>query len=281
MVAAANLRGMIPSSICCFLAFANVWASAFQVVPKPLAVLRSQHWSSSHTPYISQKECPENKWGHRKPNVESSALYSLNKLVQDVNEATGPRTVFVGGKGGVGKTTVSSALAVALATDMMSDKKILVVSTDPAHSLGDALDVDTSALRAARGRPIQMTDPLTAGRLYACEVDPSAAIENFRENLAAFDIDRMADALGVSASFLDDLGLREFSGLLNNPPPGLDELVALANVLESNPDAQNFDITVVDTAPTGHTLRMLALPQFLDGFLGKLIKLRAKLSGTY
>ena len=215
----------------------------------------------------------------------STALRSLRDLTEEVSEHVSslggsskkdPLTIFVGGKGGVGKTTVSSALAVNLASDFIKDLKVLVVSTDPAHSLGDALDED---LRKARGKPIPMTDPLTGGRLYACEVDAGAALQDFRENLAAFDINRLADALGVSAGLLEDLGLREFSGLLNNPPPGLDELVALSNVLDKDSVAGDFDVVIVDTAPTGHTLRLLALPQFLDGLLGKLINLRMKLSG--
>ena len=206
-------------------------------------------------------------------------LHSLQKLVEDVSDgadSTGPSTIFVGGKGGVGKTTVSSALAVSLAASSEKELKVLVVSTDPAHSLGDALDED---LKKARGKPLPLTDPVTGGRLYACEVDAAAALEDFRENVAAFDIDRLSAALGVPASLLESLGLREFSGLLNNPPPGLDELVALSNVLDKDSIAGGFDVVVVDTAPTGHTLRLLALPQFLDGLLGKLISLRMKLAG--
>jgi arsenite/tail-anchored protein-transporting ATPase len=207
-------------------------------------------------------------------------LYSLNKLIDEISQTrkpgSAPNTVFVGGKGGVGKTTVSSALAVQLASDMQKDLNVLIVSTDPAHSLGDALDED---LRKGHGKPILMTDPLTGGRLHACEVDAAEALEEFRSNLAAFDIDRLAEALGVPADLLEGFGLREFSGLLNNPPPGLDELVALSNVLDSKSITGQYDVVVVDTAPTGHTLRLLALPQFLDGFLGKLIKLRMKLTG--
>lgn len=174
----------------------------------------------------------------------------------------------------MGKTTVSSSLAVELATNQ--DLKVLIVSTDPAHSLGDALDVD---LRRGRGQPIVMTDPLTRGNLYASEVSAEEALDDFRESLASFDVDRLAQTLGIPIDFLENLGLREFSGLLNNPPPGLDELVALGNVMDEN-KVDDYDVVIVDTAPTGHTLRLLALPQFLDGLLGKLIKLRMKLSGV-
>lgn len=124
-----------------------------------------------------------------------------------------------------------------------------------------------------------MTDPVTQGRLSACEVDAAAALDDFRESVSAFDIDRLSSALGVPTELLESLGLREFSGLLNNPPPGLDELVALSNVLDNDSITGDYDVVVVDTAPTGHTLRLLALPQFIDGFLGKLIALRMKLSG--
>ena len=174
----------------------------------------------------------------------------------------------------MGKTTISSSIAVEIASSNF-DSKVLVVSTDPAHSLGDALDVD---LRTGRGEPVPMTDPLTGGRLAACEVDSTAALEDFRQNLAAFDVSRLADSLGVSASLLDSLGLNEFSGLLNNPPPGLDELVALSKVLNQG-DSNVYDVIVGDSVPTGHTLRLLELPKCLDGFLGKLINLRLKLSG--
>ncbi len=156
------------------------------------------------------------------------------------------------------------------------DLKVLIVSTDPAHSLGDALDVD---LRRGGGQPMVMTDPLTRGNLYASEVNAEEALNDFRESLASFDVDRLAQTMGIPMDLLEGLGLREFSGLLNNPPPGLDELVALGNVMDEN-KVDDYDVVIVDTAPTGHTLRLLALPQFLDGLLGKLIKLRMKLSGV-
>jgi arsenite-transporting ATPase len=224
---------------------------------------------SSQHPFVLQvpSRCHFNK-----KDDSRMKLYSLTPLIESISSAPKKQTIFVGGKGGVGKTTVASALAVQLA--LQGDLNVLVVSTDPAHSLGDALDED---LRRGRGKPMVMTDPLTGGRLHAAEVNADAALQDFRESLASFDIDRLASTLGVSVDLLESLGLKEFSGLLNNPPPGLDELVALGNVMDDSSD--EYDVVVVDTAPTGHTLRLLALPQFIDGLLGKLIKLRMKLSG--
>ncbi len=216
---------------------------------------------------------------HLDGESSSTCLKSVRGLVEELTisgESGKTRTVFVGGKGGVGKTTISSSLAVTLASDYTSELKVLVVSTDPAHSLGDALDVD---LKATMGRPIQMTDPLTMGKLYAMEVDTDAALERFQSALSTFDINKLSQALGVQPELLDGFGLSELSSLLNNPPPGLDELVALSNILNDEEITRDFDVVIVDTAPTGHTLRMLALPEFLDGFLGKLLELRMKLSG--
>jgi arsenite/tail-anchored protein-transporting ATPase len=232
----------------------------------------------------------------------STSLFSLQSMVDAiVSNANSPnkpnqpskmtQTIFVGGKGGVGKTTTASALAVLLATSPLAELKVLVVSTDPAHSLGDALDVDlkpskrpttttttTTTTMASSFSPITLTDPLTQGRLDAAEINAAAALEEFRSSISAFDLDRLADSLGIPMELLESLGLRDFTSLLNTPPPGLDELVALSNVF-SDQTKSMYDVVIVDTAPTGHTLRLLALPQFLTGFLSKLLSLRQKLSG--
>lgn len=250
---------------------------AFSIDRRLLSPRVDNKKSASASPSASISTLSSPPHSHR---GAASHLFSLKPLVDDITQSvtastSGKRkTIFVGGKGGVGKTTVSSSLAVELAANQ--DLKVLVVSTDPAHSLGDALDVD---LRKERGRPIVMTDPLTRGNLYASEVDAEEALNDFRESLASFDIDRLAKTMGIPIDLLEGLGLREFSGLLNNPPPGLDELVALGNVMDEN-KVDDYDVVIVDTAPTGHTLRLLALPKFLDGLLGKLIKLRMKLSGV-
>ncbi|KAL7550781.1 hypothetical protein ACHAWF_013993 [Thalassiosira exigua] len=197
-----------------------------------------------------------------------------------------------GGVAAGGWTTISSSLAVALASSAeVEDRKVLIVSTDPAHSLGDALDVDLRGSGGGGGegeggevgdrpRPVVLDDPLTNRRLHALEVDPSAALERFRANLRAFDVSSLSSSLGVDVppKFLEELGLDDLREVIRNPPPGLDELVALSNVLDPA-FAREYDVIVVDTAPTGHTLRMLRLPQFLDGFLKALLTLRGKLKG--
>ncbi|KAH8098543.1 carbohydrate kinase [Aureococcus anophagefferens] len=141
------------------------------------------------------------------------------------------------GKGGVGKTTVSSALAVALA-DRGFDT--LVISTDPAHSLGDCLAVD-----------------LSGGAVV--EVDADAAA---REAAAL-----LKEGLGEKLRSLGDAGAAaaDLADALETSPPGLDELVSLLKVLELIRSKQ-YDRIVLDTAPTGHTLRLLALPELMDDF---------------
>ena len=246
----------------------------------------------------------------------TTRLPSLQPLVQAIVEASNARTsqsepmlppqqqtIFVGGKGGVGKTSVSAALAWHLATTAASPSTSgttaspwngLLVSTDPAHSLSDALDVD---LRSAQGRPVRLeswdshrSSPSGGSSgWYAQEVDAVAALEEFRTLAAtALNVPQLAATLSVSPEWLESLGVAELSSLLDNPPPGLDELVALSNIFDTTTAAAatssstippRWDVVIVDTAPTGHTLRLLALQQFLNGLLGKLIQLRLKLTG--
>ena len=152
--------------------------------------------------------------------------------------------VLYGGKGGVGKTTCAAAHACALA----EDRKTLVVSTDPAHSLADVFEHDLG------GDPVRLRDSL-----FAAEVDPETGQEAYRAVVDAL-ADEFRDA-GLRLSD-DDLERLFEAGVI----PGGDEVAALEYVARYA-DA-DYDTVVFDTAPTGHTLRLLDLPDVLAETLG-------------
>eukprot|EP00899_Mesostigma_viride_P014155 jgi/Mesvir1/22740/Mv24107-RA.1 len=180
----------------------------------------------------------------------------------------------VGGKGGVGKTSLSASLAVKFARE---GHPTLVVSTDPAHSLSDSLAQDVSG-----GEPVSVEG--TDLPLWGLEINPDDAKDEFRE-FAGTDpknigkgVKDFMDSVGMGgmADQLADLKLGE---LLDTPPPGLDEAVAIAKVVKlmEKEEYAKFTRIVFDTAPTGHTLRLLSLPDFLDKSVGKIVRLRQKL----
>lgn len=250
---AAFLFIAISLAVCAYdvSAFCNPRSSHHAHLP----VIRSlsSRSTSVRAPSSSRLSLDSSPW-----QTSSTSLYSLKPLLDEIqsqissNSADTP-VVFVGGKGGVGKTSISSSLAVALASSIEHDCKVLIVSTDPAHSLGDALDVDLRQRNPndVKPKPVMLTDPLTNGKLHALEVDPNAALEDFQSNLQLFDVSTLSQSLGINVSpqMLQDLGLDELHTLIRNPPPGLDELVALANVLDPK-FAEEYDVIIVDTAPS-------------------------------
>lgn len=180
--------------------------------------------------------------------------------------AASSQFAFVGGKGGVGKTSMSASMGVALAGRGL---KTLVLSTDPAHSLADSFGVALPG-----GAPVEIEG--TEGLLFAMEIDPAAAIVEFQKLVRDFAADESG---GLGAEVTRNLGLSDFAEILDNAPPGIDELVALTQVMELV-EYSDFDRVVVDTAPTGHTLRLLAFPEFLENLLGKLVKLKMRLDAA-
>ncbi len=164
-------------------------------------------------------------------------------------EAPLPRVVFFGGKGGVGKTTCAAAAALHYACKFPSNN-FLLVSTDPAHSLADAL-----------------SDLQAPDNLEILEFNALASLEIFKSKHRG----KLAE-IAARGTFLGDGDIREIMDL---SLPGLDELMPLLAISEWA-EARAYDLIVVDTAPTGHTLRLLATPNLIRTWLKALDALLAK-----
>jgi len=168
-----------------------------------------------------------------------------------------PEYVLYGGKGGVGKTTMAAATALASAREGTAT---LCVSTDPAHSLSDALGRDVPAT------PTRIDDEHP---LYGAEIDPESVEEG---PFGAGEGGALGGMGGLEGLFGGENPLQAGS------MPGADEAAAFQLLLRYMDD-DRFDRVVVDTAPTGHTLRLLELPDVMDSMVGKLLSLRERLSG--
>ncbi len=155
------------------------------------------------------------------------------------------RILFFTGKGGVGKTSLACATAVALAR---RGKRVLVVSTDPASNLDEVFETSLS------GKPTQIKD---APGVFALNVDPEAAAAAYRERvvgpyrgvLPVAAIASMEEQLS-GACTVEIAAFDEFTKLLGDPAA-----------------TASFDHVIFDTAPTGHTLRLLKLPAAWTGFI--------------
>jgi arsenite-transporting ATPase len=178
--------------------------------------------------------------------------------------------VLYGGKGGVGKTTCAAATALASASD---GTPTLVLSTDPAHSLSETLETEIPA----EPTRVRETDPL-----WAAEIDPAAATGGpfAADEAATSDSDGPGASTGADGGGLGGMGELLGGGhpLAGGAMPGADEAAAVQLLLKYLDDPR-FDRVVVDTAPTGHTLRLLELPDVMDSMVGRLLAFREKLSG--
>ncbi|KDE59055.1 ATPase [Halostagnicola sp. A56] len=165
------------------------------------------------------------------------------------------RYVFFGGKGGVGKTTVSAAYAHRCAT---AGLETLVVSTDPAHSVGDLFDQEF-------GDEPRLVDGVD--QLHALEIDPQAEVS---DHLA--DVKRNLSQQ-VSAAMVNAVD-RQIE--MAHGTPGAYEAALFDRFVDVMQNSDPFDRVVFDTSPTGGTLRLLSLPDYLEGWIDRLIAKRRK-----
>jgi arsenite-transporting ATPase len=171
------------------------------------------------------------------------------------------RWVFVGGKGGVGKSSTAASLSVRFARTY-PQKRVLIVSTDPAHNVSDAFCQKVN------------NDPTAIDgfdNLWGMEVSAPAIIAELKakqqERKAAAETEPATGPLGELMSVFDVFSL--LGGKSGGSVPGLDEVLSMQRIQGIVRD-QSFDLVVLDTAPTGHTLRLLSLPETAESLVGML-----------
>jgi arsenite-transporting ATPase len=165
------------------------------------------------------------------------------------------QVIFFGGKGGVGKTTCSAAFALS---SSRSGRRTLLVSTDPAHSTSDIFE-----------RRIGQREQQLESNLFAVEIDGDAEAARYIADVKR-DIQRMFSA-GVVQQATKQIEMAAAS-------PGLVEVALLDRLIDLITDRENaFETLVFDTAPTGHTLQLLRMPEAMSAWIQALVKHRRAL----
>src|ERR1044072_6811498 len=174
------------------------------------------------------------------------------------------KIVIFGGKGGVGKTTAAAAFALAFA-QANPKQKVLVFSTDPAHSLSDSFDEEIGESKHG----IAATK-----NLDGMEIDPGKWFEDLKVRYRTWTDDLFESLSGGSRMEIkfDREAMRE---LVELTPPGIDEIAALGTISDLL-DEERYQTLILDTAPTGHLIRFLELPQVALSWIRTFMKLLLK-----
>ncbi len=169
------------------------------------------------------------------------------------------------GKGGVGKTTLACATAVRLAREFPG-KEVFLFSTDPAHSLGACLKTRLGP------RPVRLGPGLTA-----MEIDAPGEFAALKRQYQQ-ELEKFLETAFENFDFPFDRQVME--RMLDLSPPGLDEIMALVRAMEFLEQGR-YDIFILDSAPTGHLLRLLELPELIDQWLKTFFGLLLKYKLTF
>lgn len=175
------------------------------------------------------------------PRVEHSAALSTD----------GFRLIFFAGKGGVGKTTLACATALG-AAQRDANKRILLLSIDPAHSLGDCLNTSLSS-----------TPRNLLSNLAAMEIDAPAEFESLKGKYRQ-EIEKLFVKVGGGLDLTFDREV--FERMMDLAPPGIDEIMAVTRISRLLSES-DYDMVILDSAPTGHLIRLLELPAIVDQWL--------------
>jgi arsenite/tail-anchored protein-transporting ATPase len=200
---------------------------------------------------------------HSTTTITSDRAFGRLRVGSRFVPPCGHTVYLVGGKGGVGKSTVAAGLAIHVAGEHPGG--VLLLGTDPAGSVGDVL-----------GTPVDGSPKPVAGvpSLHAQELDAAKVWAAFRDEYRAEAESLFAGLLGGLSAAADR---RVLERLIDLAPPGLDELMALLEVLELLEEGV-YGTLVIDTAPTGHLLRLLEMPgvalQWTHTLLRLLLKYR-------
>ena len=186
---------------------------------------------------------------------ENNIVFPDLSMLDEIQSGSTKLMLF-GGKGGVGKTSCAAATALSLS---MKGNKILLVSSDPAPSLSDIFQQDLS----------QEVTKISED-LYAIEINPQQFIDDFREYYGTAVFNLLSSVIPVKREDVDVIP--------DEIMPGLDELMAMEYLMVSM--TKGYDIIVWDTAPTGHTLRLLHLPVTLEHYATGGMKLHDRIAGT-
>ena len=200
--------------------------------------------------------------------------YELEPSLQNLLEQDTLKWIFVGGKGGVGKTTTSCSIGTKIARER-PNRKVLIVSTDPAHNVSDAF-----AQKFGKD-PLQVEG---VDNLYCMEIEPKIDPASLAAQAQAAGGEVAAATAGLTGETGDEdmsgaaSGMMKVMQELTAAIPGIDEAMSFAELMKMV-QSMEYDHVVFDTAPTGHTLRLLSFPTVLDSAIGKVLGLKDQFGG--